>query len=156
MGTHRRDVLLVDTVSLELAVGNAREKSKRLGEHHSVKPGIVLREQRFELAWCPPVEQRVHLAGGSVVWVQHGSDIKDDWFPTTPEDAEVYLAGFAVWRADHHLNKIACAAGDVNGELVSAERRHDIGLDRRRSATVQAEQINVLGRGAAMPWSWTA
>jgi hypothetical protein len=59
------------------------------------------------------------------------------------------LQYLAVRPADHHLDKIGCAAGDGDNELVSAERCHHIGLDLRRPATGHAEQINVLRRACA-------
>jgi hypothetical protein len=99
-----------------------------------------------EIAWSPTVEERVHLSCRGVVRVQDGPDIKDNRFPSTPEYAEVYLADLAVRRADHHLDKIRCVTGDGDSELVSAERRHHVGLDLRRPTAVRAEQINIRRR----------
>lgn len=149
-----------------------RERSERLNEHRLIEPRVVFHEERFELlpvvataemyrvhakeiASRPSVEQRIHLPCG-VIWMQEGPDLKDNRFPSAPEDAEVHLAGRTVRLADHHLDKAGCASANGHRELVSTKRRYHIGLDFRRPATVCAEQIYVTEGRAAIPWSWTA
>jgi len=153
MGPHGSDMLLVGTVRLELAVRNTGEKTKGLSEHRRIKPRVVLHEKRFELplvvtttdmygihikeiARGSPVEERVHLSRRRIVRVQDGSDIEGNRVPGPPEDAEVYLADFAVRSADHHLDEIGRTTGD-----------RDTNWCLRNAATTSAST------SAGPPWS---
>ncbi|HUK72417.1 MAG TPA: hypothetical protein VLW50_27240 [Streptosporangiaceae bacterium] len=123
LAPHLAYLIDVDTVGSDFTTGDPLQVGERFGEQFGAETGIVLGSHGQELILgvppagedrghvqevprCRAVEQRIHLPGDGVIWVQHGADVQHHRRVGPPEHAQIKLAGMPRGVTDLHLHQV--------------------------------------------------